>query len=169
MILLLTFNTEEEKEKFSVIYKDYAEFMVRVARRILPVPADGEDVVQDAFLYIADNLEKINLSDRQKTRSYLALITEHKAIDHIRRSHPGLPLEERERELMSNVNWGEDETLSKALLDLPAEYREIILLRYYYGYSYHEISELNSQSYFSITGKARRAKQKLAQILTESE
>lgn len=169
MFLLLTFDTEEEKEKFSVIYNDYAEFMVRVARRVLPSPTDAEDVVQDAFLYIADNLDKISMSDRQKTRSYLALITEHKAIDFIRRSHPSSPLEEQEHELMRNITWEENETLSEALLDLPTDYRDIILLHYYYGYTFHEIANLNNQSYFSITSKAHRAKQKLAQILIEQE
>ena len=70
IILFLTFDTEEEKEKFSEIYQDHAEFMMRVARRILQNSQDAEDVIQDAFLYVADHLEKINQFDRQKTRSY---------------------------------------------------------------------------------------------------
>ena len=94
IILFLTFDTEEEKEKFSEIYRDHAEFMIRVARRILQNSPDAEDVVQDVFLYIADNLEKIDLSDRQKTRSYLAIITEHKAIDLLRSRHPEVTLDE---------------------------------------------------------------------------
>ena len=61
IILFLTFDTEEEKEIFSVIYRDYAEYMLRAARRILQNSPDAEDVVQDVFLYIADNLEKIEL------------------------------------------------------------------------------------------------------------
>jgi DNA-directed RNA polymerase specialized sigma24 family protein len=66
IILFLTFDTEEEKEKFCEIYRDHAEFMIRVARRILQNTLDAEYMVQDAFLYVADHLEKINQFDRQK-------------------------------------------------------------------------------------------------------
>ena len=112
IILFLTFDTEEEKEKFSEIYRDHAEFMMRIARRILHNSPDAEDVVQDAFLYVADHLEKINQFDRQKTRSYLAIITEHKAIDHLRSRHPEVSLDEQQLEhsLMADTKWeqGED-------------------------------------------------------------
>ena len=172
MILLLTFDTEEEKEKFSVIYEEHAEFMLKIACHILQNTHDAEDAVADAFLYIADHLDKIDLSDRQKTKSYLAIITKHKAIDLIRRNKKEVPtddLENFEASLMSNVEWGESERLSQALLALPEEYRTILELYYYHGYSYREIAELLDQTTFAIAGKARRAKQKLAQVLTKSE
>ena len=171
IILFLTFDTEEEKEIFSVIYRDYAEYMLRAARRILQNSPDAEDVVQDVFLYIADNLEKIDLSDRQKTRSYLAIITEHKAIDHLRSMHPEISLDEQhlEHSLMANAKWEEGEDLSKAILELSPEYREVLLLHYHYGYSYREIAELLGGTTFAIASKARRAKQLLAEILTRSE
>ena len=171
IILFLTFDTEEEKEKFSEIYRDHAEFMIRVARRILHNSPDAEDVVQDAFLYVADHLEKINQFDRQKTRSYLAIITEHKAIDLLRSRHPEDSLDEQQLEhsLMADAKWEEGEDLSKAILELSPEYREVLLLHYHYGYSYREIAELLDQTTFSIASKARRAKQLLSEILTRSE
>ncbi|MBO4838313.1 MAG: RNA polymerase sigma factor [Lachnospiraceae bacterium] len=171
IILFLTFDTEEEKEKFSEIYQDHAEFMMRVARRILQNSQDAEDVIQDAFLYVADHLEKINQFDRQKTRSYLAIITEHKAIDLLRSRHPEVSLDEQQLEhsLMADTKWEEGEDLAKALLELSPEYRKILLLHYHYGYSYREIAELLDQTTFAVTSKARRAKQLLAEILTRSE
>ena len=171
IILFLTFDTEEEKEKFSEIYRDHADFMIRVSRRILHNSPDAEDVVQDAFLYVADHLEKINQFDRQKTRSYLAIITEHKAIDLLRSRHPEVSLDEQQLEhsLMANTKWEESEDLAKALLELSPEYRNILLLHYYYGYSYRKTAELLDQTTFSIASKARRAKQLLSEILTRSE
>ena len=172
MIFLLTFDTEEEKQKFSTLYKEYAEFMMRVARFYLPNSSDAEDIVQNAFLYIADRLEKNNISDRQKTRAYLALITKHKAIDHIRRTKREFPIddfEKLENSLMANVRWGENEQLSRALLDLPDEYRSILELYYYHGYSYREIAVLLDQTVSAVSSKARRAKQRLAQIMNQTE
>ena len=171
IILFLTFDSEEEKDKFSEIYRDHAEYMLRVARRILQNSPDAEDVVQDVFLYIADNLEKIDLSDRQKTRSYLAIITEHKAIDLLRSRHPEASLDEQQLEhsLMADTKWEEGEDLAKALLELSPEYRNVLLLHYHYGYSYREIAELLGGTTFAIASKAWRAKQLLSEILTESE
>ena len=171
IILFLTFDTEEEKEKFCEIYRDHAEFMIRVARRILQNTLDAEDMVQDAFLYVADHLEKINQFDRQITRSYLAIITEHKAIDLLRSMHPGVSLDEQQLEhsLMAEAKWEEGEDLSKALLKISPEHRKILLLHYFYGYSYREIAELLNETTFSVAGKARRARQKLAEILVGSE
>lgn len=172
IILLLAFDTEEEKEKFSVIFQNHAEFMIKVAHGILHSIPDAEDVVQEVFLYIADNLEKINISDRQKTESYLALLTKHKAIDYIRRHKKEVPTdgpEDFEASLMANIAWEEGKYLSEALLALPDEHRTILELYYYHGYSYREIAELLDQTTFAVAGKARRAKQKLAQMLTETE
>ena len=167
--MLLIFNTEEEKEKISVIFRDYADFMMRTARRILKNDQDAEDAVQDAFIYIADNLDKINTSDRQKTMSYLAIITEHKAIDLIRKRHATVSFEEYESTLMSATTWTEDEALSAALLALPQEYRELLLLRFLYGYSTREIANILHRSYAATAQMIHRAKQKLAQILSEQE
>ena len=174
IILFLTFDTEEEKDKFSEIYRDYAEFMVKVANRILHNIPDAEDVVQEAFLYVADNLEKINLSDRQKTLSYLAIITEHKAFDYIRqrkrRKEDLIESPEKlENALMSNTEWNKDEDLSRAMVSLPAEYREILLLHYYHNCSYKEIAALLDQGYFTITGKMHRAIEKLRQAMENRE
>ena len=65
----------------------------------------------------------------KKTRSYLAIITEHKAIDLLRSMHPGVSLDEQQLEhsLMADTKWEEGEDLAKALLELSPEYREPII------------------------------------------
>ena len=168
-MLLLTFDTEQEKEEFSILYEKYASFMLRVARQLLQDPADAEDAVHDAFLYIADNLDKINISDQVKTKAYLAIITRHKAIDLLRRTAKEVPLEDYAAVLMSDLKWEEKQDLAKALLKLSPEARNILLLHYYYNYSYHEIAVFLGQSYRSVTGKASRAKKKLADIITDGD
>lgn len=69
MLLLLVFNTEQEKEEFRCLYEKYADHMLRVARHILSNGSDIEDVVHDAFLYVAKNLSKIDCSDHKKNKS----------------------------------------------------------------------------------------------------
>ena len=123
MLFLLIFDTEEEKEKFSILYQDYAEFMQRVARRFLLNSYDAEDAVQDAFLYVAGRLDKIDLSDKVRTKSYLALITKHKAIDLLRRTENEVVTADLNFPVLANTEWSRDEDLSKAILDLSPESR----------------------------------------------
>lgn len=120
---LLTFDTEEEKEKFIILYQDYAEFMQRVARRFLLNSYDAEDAVHDAFLYVAGRLDKIDLSDKVRTKSYLALITKHKAIDLLRRTENEVVTADLNSPVLANTEWSRDEDLSKAILDLSPESR----------------------------------------------
>ena len=70
---------------------------------------------------------------------------------------------------MANVRWGENEQLSRALLALPDEDRSILELYYYHGYSYREIAVLLDQTVSAVSSKARRAKQRLAQIMNQTE
>ena len=169
MLLLLTFDTEDERELFNYLYQGYSDFMLRVAFHILHNHEDAEDVVHNAFLYVADNLDKINISDRQKTKSYLALITKHKAIDLIRTRHSEIPLEDYMAVLGRTVNWENEEFLSEAFLYLSEEYRNLLLLRFYYGYSIAKIAAMQHMSYMAAAQMLHRAKLKLAQVIAEQE
>lgn len=78
MLFLLTFGTEEEKEKFSILYQDYAEFMQRVARRFLLNSYDAEDAVHDAFLYVAGRQEKTCRDHQGRRESWLNTLSVRK-------------------------------------------------------------------------------------------
>ena len=169
MLLLLAFDTEQEKEKFRYLYDKYADHMLRVARHILSNGSDIEDIVHDAFLYVAKNLNKIDCSDHKKTKSFLTTITKNKAIDHLRRTAKEIPFADPDVTLLADTSWESKETLAQALLKLSSESRDILLLHFYYGFSYHEIAKLLNLSYRSINGKVYRAKTKLANILAGKE
>ena len=73
-----------EKDKFEQIYTLYRGLMFYIARRILPGEADAEDAVHQAFVSIIENLKKNSEVRCPKTRSYVVIITERKAIDILR-------------------------------------------------------------------------------------
>ena len=61
LIYLQMLESEPEKEKFRKIYDAYRNLMFYVANKILQNEWDAEDAVQQAFLSIVKNLEKISL------------------------------------------------------------------------------------------------------------
>ena len=90
MLYLQMLPSPSEKDKFEQIYTLYRGLMFSIARRIVPGEADAEDAVHQAFVSIIENLKKISEVRCPKTRSYVVIITERKAID-ILRSRSRLP------------------------------------------------------------------------------
>ena len=84
MLYLQMLPSPSEKDKFEQIYTLYRGLMFYIARRILPGEADAEDAVHQAFVSIIENLKKISEIRCPKTRSYVVIITERKAIDILR-------------------------------------------------------------------------------------
>ena len=73
--------TQENKSKFEMLYDQYRSLMFYVADCILHNTQDAEDAVHNAFVYLAENLNKISDPVCPKTKSYIVTIVESKAID----------------------------------------------------------------------------------------
>lgn len=98
LIYLQMIEEDEDKAKFIQLYERYSNFMFAVAHQILNNDPDAEDAVHQAFLSVIKNLKKINGVDSVKTKGYLAIITERKAIDIIRKNKKYVSLESIEYE-----------------------------------------------------------------------
>lgn len=84
------------KEFAEELFKVYGQMMFKIAFGILHNKADSEDVVQDAFLWIINNLEKISQIPCCKRAVYFANIIEHLSINVVNRQkrHPLEDIEE---------------------------------------------------------------------------
>ena len=169
LMLLAVPDTPAERDRFTQLWQLYAGLMLRIAQQILSSDADAEDAVQQAFLYLLNHMQKISDPACLKTRSYIALITEHAAIDLLRARYRrgetgvdeavnGIPVEEET-----------ESPLADALLRLSARYREALLLRYRHGCSIRELAELYGIQYGAAQRMLHRAKQALRQELEKGE
>lgn len=169
IIYLSMIETDEDKSKFKKIYERYKNLMFYTAMQILNHRQDAEDAVHQAFISIIDNIDKISEPDCPKTRAYVVIITERKALDIIRRKSKISYLEFNESICDTETPLTETNELADAILRLPVTYREVVLLRYHYGYTTKEIGKMLGKS-ASATQKALwRAKTLLDQILNGGE
>ena len=67
--------------RFEELYITYRKLMFYVAKGILGNDQDAEDAVHDAFLAIAKNFDKISTDDRHKTKAFVVIVVENKAIN----------------------------------------------------------------------------------------
>lgn len=156
---------EEDKTKVVQLYERYSGFMFAVAHQILNNDSDAEDAVHQAFLSVIKNLKKVHKVDSLETKGYLAIITERKAIDIIRKNKKYVSLDSIEYIPGIEITIPDNNTLANAMSKLPGYYREVLLLRYYHGYTAKEIGKLLDSSSDTIQKALWRAKQALRQQL----
>ena len=168
MIYLQMIDTPEGRSKFEQLYLEYRGLMFYVANKIFHNEQDAEDMVHQAFLKVAENIEKIGDPKCPKTQSYIVTIVENKAIDLYRRRQKRQMVElDDELPGIAAVYEGEN-TLTACILNLPARYREVILLRYFQGYSVKEVAAILGLSLSAASKLDQRAKSRL-RVLYEKE
>ena len=165
--------SEEERSKFEMIYEQYRCIMFSVAQKILHNDRDAEDAVQEAFLKIIKNLEKINVSECHKTKLYIVITVRRTAIDIYRKKKSQekiVPLDELvldekyedsvAQEEIENVKDKVD--MANLINLLPDRYRDVILLKYYNEFSDKEIAHTLGTTEANVRKLLERAKKRLA-------
>ena len=162
IIYLQMIETAADRDRFERLYHRYKNQMYYVALRILGDPHDAEDAVHQAFVSLIDNLEKISDIECPKTRAYIVIITERKALDILRGRRKYAAAYEDERLPGLEIPPPGDHGLRDALARLPARYREVLLLRFDCGYSTGELADILGMKRTSVQKLIWRAKEALA-------
>lgn len=101
----------------SELFTEYRQMMFKIAFGILHNKSNAEDVVQEAFLWIINNFEKISRIPCNERAMYFANITKHISIDLCRKQKSHLT---KDIDELYSVNTGhcvEDEVLSKLTVE----------------------------------------------------
>ena len=154
--------------EFENLYMKYRNVMFSVAFRILQNEQDSEDAVQNAFIYVFQHPEKIRSIENPKTKGFLVIISESKAID-IYRARIARH-EVMDDELLENLITQESlspSELASYIVKLPKRCREVIILHFYYGFSITEISKMQSATYEGTRKLLSRTKKKLRKMIEE--
>lgn len=155
------------QDNFTHFYYAYRDLMYRVAWRILRNTQDAEDAVSRAFVKLAERSDLIPSDIGPRAKTLAATVAERQAIDlwRARQRHPTEELDETA--LVCDPPIDSDGTLETAMSALPPRYREVLLLRFYIGYSNGEIAQLLGLTPANVGQLIHRAKTKLAQTLAQ--
>lgn len=166
LIYLQMIETAEDQSKFEHIYTKYHTLMFRVALKYLKHEQDAEDAVHHAFVKIAENIKDVEPVS-PKTRQYVVTIVENRAMDvlRMRSKHPIMPLNEAIPAPMEELD--DEAFLSKCIKQLTDQQRQVIWLKYYFGYDLHEIAKMMDIKLSWAQKIDQRAKKKLEEMLKE--
>ncbi len=164
LVYLSAIESGEDRSKFEILYMHYRGLMYHIAYGILNNEQDAEDAVHNAFLKIAEFIGRVKAPISKKTQNYVATIVENKAIDLYRenqRKSKNVDMEEANGILAESNEHGD---LENCILSLPPQYRQVIFLKYYQGFSIKEIGKLLDISEANAGKRLQRAKEKLEML-----
>lgn len=167
-ICLESIKDEGDRVKFCQIDHLYRDKMMSVARDICRNDADAEDAVQDAMVSIIKNIEKLDSADSLRTRAYVSLVAERKALDILRKRKVRLSMEYDDNLNGLSIDHERSMVLTECVCKLPPNQREIFILHYGAGYSVAEIASMINKSIAGTKKMMQRANAKFKEVAREA-
>ena len=153
-----------DRNAMAEVVERYGDDMLRLALLYLGNREQAEDAVQDSFLKIFRYARSGPL-----TRSFVTKVLVNTCKDYLKSGWV------RNVHLVEEYPDTEDETqrfeineagaLRRAVYELPSRYREVILLRYYEGFTVGEIARILGAPQPTVSIRLKRACKKLEQRL----
>lgn len=172
MLLILTFDTPAERDKFEYIYSRYKNLMLHKAYGILHDYMLAEDAVSEAMLRIYKNLHKIDDPADGRSVSFVVTIVKNAALSmlqketRVEQSELTDDLREEaydlEQQVISDLS---SENILGLLDEIGDELRSVFVLKYAHDLSHREIGRALGISENNVTVRLHRAKKKLSVIL----
>jgi RNA polymerase sigma-70 factor, ECF subfamily len=167
-----------DQNVFAVLVERYKDAVQNLAYRMLGNATEAEDVTQEAFVRAYTQLSTYKTVHKFST--WLLSIASHLAIDQLRRRRfLALPLDDVPfLEWIPDVVVGPEQSalqgeqqdeVQKYLQKLPAKYRAVIVLRYWYDFSYEEIATALNLTQQLVKARLHRARELLARYMKQNQ
>ncbi len=150
-------------ESFGVLYERYHSPMAALAYSVLGDRDLAEDAAQETFAIACQNLG--TLRRRDKFAAWLASICRNTARNILRLKGKNVALTARKAAEDFDVGEERRDAIRQAVFKLRSSERELIVLRYYNGFSQTQISTVLNISPQAVNGRLVRAKRKIAKYL----
>ena len=179
LIFIATISDERIRNKFEQIYFEYSRYLYVIGFNILRDKESIEDAMQQCFIKIFNNIDKISIIQSKQTKSFISVIMRNEAIN-IYNNNKALsskikPLDDEDD--VEDQNSNIEEILARAELKkevygyikaLNVNESNIIILKYVKGYSSQEISGLLGVSQEVVRQRLSRAKKKLVALIADN-
>ncbi len=147
----------QTEEAVTKAIEQYSDMVRRICFLYLRNPADVEDVFQEVFLKFFLNIESLQTEAHRK--AWLCRVTFNQCKDLCKSFWRKKVVSLEGLEIPGAGP--EEEVLTKAVLELPSDDKELIYLHYYEGRSVPEIAEIMEKNVNTVYTELRRAKERL--------
>lgn len=162
-----------DKYAFGQLIEAYQGPVYNLAYRMLGNSGEAEEAAQEAFVRAYTRLDSYDPAHKFST--WLLSITSNYCIDQIRKRravllsideplppHPALHSDNNKGPEAEYMAQEREELVQSLLKELPDEYRQAVVLRYWYDMSYEEIAEVQKTTVSAVKSRLFRARRILA-------
>jgi RNA polymerase sigma-70 factor (ECF subfamily) len=157
-------------QAFETLVDRYEKVIFNLAYRICNNYGDAEDITQNVFIKVYENLKKYN--DRYKFFSWLYRIAVNETLnmvkfkkntDNLNDQHPAQQPSPEDQYQQTET----DQLVQDALMSLKPKYRLVLILKHFQNFSYHDIAQVLKISQKIVKSRLYIARQLFGQILTD--
>lgn len=142
----------------------YSDALIRFAYCYVGISSVAEDVMEDAMTDVL--MKGKHFADEAHFKAYLYKAVQHRSINYLRRHRNHVPLEDVEN--VMGVQGPEEDSLRKertqtvfsCIQAMPDQYRQVLTLHYFDGFSVDQISKImskNTKQVYNLMSRARIA------------
>lgn len=151
------------------IIHTYSDPLVRFACGFVESESVAEELMEDALADVLIRDRKFN--DEAHFKAYLYKAVRHRCLNYLRFHRKNVPLEDVESVLASGdlesnaIKKERDRAVFACLQELPLQYRQVLTLTYFDGFSVEEICTILSRSKKQVYNLLSRARTSLKSLL----
>lgn len=167
-----------DKAAFGKLVEAYQGPVYNLAYRMMGNRGEAEEAAQEAFVRAFTKLDSYDPS--RKFSTWMLSITSNYCIDLLRKRralllsidhplppHPALMSDRADGPEAQTVDSEREDVVQELLGELQEDYRQTVILRYWYDMSYEEIAEAMDTTVSAIKSRLFRARRQLAEISSE--
>lgn len=182
--ILLDTLDENEQDFVKGIYNEYGRTIFAIAYDIVSDKSDAGDTLSQVMIKIIKDLTNFKGKSCKEIRSLIVIYTRSTAVNIYRQKKHRMNKEiytfENEDDEKQDISDDDNDiekliitsetarTITEALLKLNSELKDIILLKYVYGYKSSKIAELYNSTEDNVNTKLHRAKKQIIKIAGSS-
>lgn len=158
-----------DEQGLEALVQIYSDSLTRFAYCYVHSAAAAEDIMEDTLVALI--MKRKRLDTGEALHGYLYKIARNKSIDYLRRHSRNVPLEDIENVLATgdveseHFRRARNAQIFVCMQSLPEQYREVLHLCYFEGFSLPEIGQVLHRSAKQIYNLHARAKNALKELL----
>jgi len=180
---LLTAYSSGNGDAVSVLIERHRKRVFDYIRMMVKDPDLADDLFQETFIKVVKSLRERRYEDNGKFLAWVMRIAHNQVIDHFRRQKQqnNVRNEDAGYDLLNNKKYS-DRTVEETMISdqitsdirklveyLPAEQKEVVIMRHYLDMSFKEIAEQTGVSINTALGRMRYALINLRKLIEEKQ
>ena len=162
---LIVLESAADRRLFASIYEQHHSKMERIAINMLKNQGDAEDAVQNAFMQVIRNFEKINQIPSEELPFWIISIVKNECYMILRKQKRVVLVDDLSLFAERAADVPDYAALADLFSNLPGTYRQVLEMKVLLGYTYKEISARLGITETAVSTRASRGRQLLQDIL----